>query len=133
MAADTIHTVGRRKEAVCRLYLTPGTGKWVVKEVARPLLPQGIVDRPKAGFRVPLDRWFRGDLRDMAWDRLTGPDSFAGSVFDPREVRRLLERHGTGSTDDAIRIWTLLSLEIWHGACVAGAATAPHARTGARP
>ena len=30
MAADTIHTVGRRKEAVCRLYLTPGSGKWVV-------------------------------------------------------------------------------------------------------
>ena len=30
MAADTIHTVGRRKEAVCRLYLTPGSGKWEV-------------------------------------------------------------------------------------------------------
>jgi small subunit ribosomal protein S9 len=30
MAADTIHTVGRRKEAVCRLYLSPGSGKWEV-------------------------------------------------------------------------------------------------------
>lgn len=110
-----------------------GVGKWVVKEVARPLLPQAIVDRPKAGFRVPLDRWFRGDLRDLAWDRLTDRGSFVGSVFEAGEIRRLLERHGTGSTDDAIRIWTLLSLEIWHGACVAGAGSASPARTGVTP
>lgn len=32
MPADSLtkHTVGRRKEAVCRLYLTPGSGKWNV-------------------------------------------------------------------------------------------------------
>jgi small subunit ribosomal protein S9 len=28
--SDTIQSVGRRKEAVCRLYLTPGSGKWDV-------------------------------------------------------------------------------------------------------
>jgi small subunit ribosomal protein S9 len=30
MADSTIHTVGRRKEAVCRLYLKPGSGKWEI-------------------------------------------------------------------------------------------------------
>src|SRR3990170_3148910 len=30
MTDSTIHTVGRRKEAVCRVYLTPGSGKWDV-------------------------------------------------------------------------------------------------------
>ena len=30
MADSTIHTVGRRKEAVCRVYVTPGSGKWDV-------------------------------------------------------------------------------------------------------
>jgi small subunit ribosomal protein S9 len=30
MAQSSIHAIGRRKEAVCRVYLTPGTGKWVV-------------------------------------------------------------------------------------------------------
>jgi small subunit ribosomal protein S9 len=28
--ADQIHAVGRRKEAVCRVYLTPGSGKWEI-------------------------------------------------------------------------------------------------------
>src|SRR5690606_32569028 len=36
-----------------------GTGKWVVKEIARRHLPAEIVDRPKSGFKVPLDAWFR--------------------------------------------------------------------------
>ena len=30
MADTTIHTVGRRKEAVCRVFITPGSGKWDV-------------------------------------------------------------------------------------------------------
>src|SRR5437762_12724751 len=29
-ATDTTHTIGRRKEAVCRLYIKPGSGKWSV-------------------------------------------------------------------------------------------------------
>ena len=28
--ADQIHAIGRRKEAVCRVYLTPGSGKWAI-------------------------------------------------------------------------------------------------------
>ncbi len=30
MADQTIHTIGRRKEAVCRVYIMPGSGKWDV-------------------------------------------------------------------------------------------------------
>lgn len=95
-----------------------GSGKWVVKEVARPLLPAGIVDRPKSGFKVPLDVWFRDGLRDLAWDRLLAPSSFVTSVFDRAAVRAVLEQHDSGRRDEAIRIWTLLGLELWHSTCL---------------
>jgi asparagine synthase (glutamine-hydrolysing) len=97
-----------------RVKLRHGQGKWVLRQLAAPRLPAVVVERPKAGFRVPLDAWFRGDLRDMAWDRLTSPGSFAREVFDGTEVRRLLERHDRGRSDEAIRIWTLVGLELWH-------------------
>jgi asparagine synthase (glutamine-hydrolysing) len=88
--------------------------KWVLKEVARRYLPHEVVDRRKVGFRVPLDNWFRTDLRDSVWDRLTGADSFVGQIFDRKAVTELLKRHGTGRFSEEARIWTLMSLEVWH-------------------
>ena len=99
-----------------------GVGKWVLKEVARRYLPAEVVDRPKVGFKVPLDQWFRGGLRDVARDRLTGPSSFVGGTFDVGTVRRLLERHESGRANEEMRIWTLLCLEVWHETFMRGAA-----------
>jgi asparagine synthase (glutamine-hydrolysing) len=90
-----------------------GTTKWVLKEAARPLLPDEVVDRPKVGFRVPLDSWFRSGLRDTARDRLTGADSWVGQTLDPALVRDLLDRHERGANEE-IRLFTLLCLEMWH-------------------
>jgi len=90
------------------------SGKWVVKEVARRHLPGDIVDRAKVGFRVPLDRWFRTGLRDLARDLLLARDSFVGSQMDRRFVARLIASHETGRRDESLRIWTLLGLEVWY-------------------
>ncbi len=91
-----------------------GVTKWVVKEVARRYLPDAVVDRPKAGFKVPLDSWFRGGLKDMANDLLTGPSSFVAETLDGQAVRRLLAEHDAGTRNEQARLWTLLSLEVWH-------------------
>ncbi len=90
------------------------TTKWVVKEVARQHLPAAVVDRPKMGFKVPLDQWFRGGLRDMAVELLTSPSSFVGTMFDRLAVSKLLDDHSSGDRNEQPRIWTLLSLEVWH-------------------
>ena len=94
--------------------LRHGVTKWVVKEVARSVLPAEIVDRPKAGFRVPIATWLRGSMRDMAHDRLLAGDSFVSDVFDRDVIRELLEAHGSEARNEDIRIWTLLCLEVWH-------------------
>ncbi|HEX6346009.1 asparagine synthase (glutamine-hydrolyzing) [Umezawaea sp.] len=91
-----------------------GTTKWVVKEVAREHLPADVVDRPKSGFKVPLDAWFRDGLKDMAFDLLTGPSSFVGGALDRAAVAALLAGHASGARNEQPRIWTLLSLEVWH-------------------
>ena len=91
-----------------------GHTKWVVKQVAHRYLPAEVVLRRKVGFRVPLDRWFRGGLRDFAADLLLDPNSFTSQVMRPAAVRELLARHTSGRANEEIRIWTLLCLEIWH-------------------
>lgn len=91
-----------------------GTTKWVLKEVARRVLPDEVVDRRKVGFRVPLDAWFRGGLRDSVHDRLTGTQSFVAQTLDRAAVQALLRRHESGQFDEQRRIFTLMSLEVWH-------------------
>ena len=78
------------------------------------MLPAEIVDRPKAGFRVPIATWFRGSMREMANDRLLASTSFVSEVFERKVIEELLEAHGSGRRNEDIRIWTLLCLEVWH-------------------
>ncbi len=94
--------------------LRNGSTKWVVKEVARRHLSERIVDRRKVGFRVPLDAWFRSELREMAGDMLLGPHSFVGDRMNRNVIERLLADHQRERRDEEIRIWTLLCLEVWH-------------------
>lgn len=89
--------------------------KWLVKQVASRYLPDQIVNRRKVGFRVPLDAWFRDGLEAFAWDTLTSEASLTSKVMDRAEVRKLLERHRARRSNEEMRIWALLCLEVWYG------------------
>jgi asparagine synthase (glutamine-hydrolysing) len=100
------------------------TSKWVVKEVARRYLPDAIVDRPKVGFKVPLDRWFREGLRDTVRSLLLDNDAFVPDLLDRRAVNRLVTAHESGERNEDIRIWTLMGLEVWARTFLAGTTSA---------
>jgi asparagine synthase (glutamine-hydrolysing) len=72
-------------------------------------LPPQVAGRGKAGFGVPLGRWFRHDLRETAHDLLSTDRGW----FRPEEVRRLLAEHESGRADHGHRLWCLLMLELW--------------------
>lgn len=95
---------------------------WVLKEVARPLLPDEVIDHRTTGSQVPLDSWFRSGLRDTARDRLIGTDSWVGETLDRSTIRDLLDRHDRGAHEQ-VRLWTLVCLEMWHD-CFFGASPA---------
>lgn len=87
--------------------------KVLLKEAARGWLPDAVLDRPKMGFGVPVARWLREDLREPARDLLTDRTAVERGLFDPANVRRLLDEHDAG-VDHGPRIWALLMLEQWH-------------------
>ncbi len=90
------------------------TQKHLLKRVARPLLPAGIADRPKRGFGVPLDRWFRAELREFVSDVLLGDTCRARGYFQPPVVERLIQEHVRGVRQWHHQLWTLLMFELWH-------------------
>lgn len=89
-------------------------GKWILKQLARRHLPSEIVDRPKKGFGMPIAKWLRGELRELARDALLDGDSLAaGGQLARGEIERMLDEHARGDVDHRQRLWTLLVLELW--------------------
>jgi asparagine synthase (glutamine-hydrolysing) len=91
-----------------------GESKYIFKRALRQLLPADILDRPKQGFAVPLEHWFRNELRDLAYDTLLGPRAVARGYFRPQAVRRLLDEHVNGVRKWNEQLWNLTMLELWH-------------------
>ncbi len=77
-------------------------------------IPREILDRPKAGFPVPIKRWFAGEYHQMARNLVLGKDSFCGEILDHKMIEILFDLHRQGKYNHSDRIWTLLNLELWH-------------------
>jgi asparagine synthase (glutamine-hydrolysing) len=88
--------------------------KYLLKRVARGLLPDEIIDRPKMGFAVPLARWLRGPLRDLVHDVLLGVRMRQRGYFRMEAVERLVADHDAGTVNAQYQLWNLLILELWH-------------------
>jgi asparagine synthase (glutamine-hydrolysing) len=92
------------------------TSKWILRSVMHTLLPDSILNRPKVGFRVPVNVWFQTSLKDYLYDHLTGEDSRTKCFYDAKQLNNLLDQHVKGKANHEKVLWTLLSLELWHRA-----------------
>jgi asparagine synthase (glutamine-hydrolysing) len=88
--------------------------KWILREAARSLIPRRILERPKVGFRVPVNEWFRGKMRGYLLDHLKGGASLTRAYYDARALDAVLDDHLNGRHNHEKLLWTLLNLEIWH-------------------
>jgi len=107
------------------LKLRGRTTKYILKQAARGLLPDAIIDRPKHGFGVPLGAWLKRDqslVRDILLDRRTRERG----LLNAAAVTALLDDHAAGRRDHGQRIWALLTLEMWHRLFIDPAELTPH-------
>lgn len=88
-------------------------GKRILIETFRDLLPERIQHRRKMGFGVPLDHWFRDELRELVHDVLLDDRSRSRDLFRPETVELLIHQHQNRQWDHSARLWTLLCLELW--------------------
>jgi asparagine synthase (glutamine-hydrolysing) len=87
--------------------------KRILQQAFPELLPSRVMRRPKMGFGVPLERWFRHELADYARQVLLDPRALARGYFRPEVVRRMLDDHQSGTFDHSYRLWGLLFFELW--------------------
>jgi asparagine synthase (glutamine-hydrolysing) len=87
--------------------------KSFLKRALAPRLPAEVFARPKQGFGVPLEKWFRGELRDFSRDLLLSAQARQRGLFRESEVKRYLDEHDSGAADHSSRLWALVFFETW--------------------
>jgi asparagine synthase (glutamine-hydrolysing) len=86
-------------------------GKLLLKKAMEPQLPADVLYRPKMGFAVPLERWFRGPLKQRVRDAVLGERLGATGWFDRRYLLHLVDAHQSEMRDYSSPLWTLLMFE----------------------
>jgi asparagine synthase (glutamine-hydrolysing) len=90
-----------------------GRGKSLLRRAFSDLLPREIWTRSKMGFGVPLDYWFRHELRDLTRETLLGPATRCQRYFRRDAIERLFQEHTNREYDHAPRLWSLMFFELW--------------------
>jgi asparagine synthase (glutamine-hydrolysing) len=88
-------------------------GKWALRQILHQYVPAALLDRPKAGFAMPIGAWLRGPLRPWAAE-LLHPDRLQREGYLRSEpISRLWQQHLSGRYDHTTKLWTVLMWQAW--------------------
>lgn len=93
--------------------LRAGQSKWVLRQVLYRHVPRELIDRPKMGFGVPLDKWLRNELRDWSESLLNYDLLQQQGLFDANAVRLMWQQHLSGKYNWQYHLWDILMFQAW--------------------
>jgi asparagine synthase (glutamine-hydrolysing) len=96
-----------------RLKLRGTAGKWILRQILYRRVPQRIVERPKMGFSVPIDRWLRGPLRTWAGSLLVEDRIRQGGLLDPGPIVGAWRDLQEGRRQTGAALWAVIMFQAW--------------------
>lgn len=87
--------------------------KYILKKSLEGVVPAAILHRPKQGFGVPLQAWFREDIGRYAACLLLSKQALERNIWRRQAVEQMLSRHRRQKADHGRQLWALLCLELW--------------------
>jgi asparagine synthase (glutamine-hydrolysing) len=90
-----------------------GQGKWALRQVLYKYVPKNLIERPKAGFAIPIGQWLRGPLKDWAEALLDEKRLEIEGYFHPKPIRDKWLQHLSGRYDHTASLWAVLMFQSW--------------------
>ena len=86
-------------------------GKYIFKKSLQGHLSDNILYRDKMGFAVPLEKWFRGPLREKIDAAMSSEMLADTGFFDMDHLKKLVREHQSGSSNHTTSLWALMMFE----------------------
>lgn len=95
------------------LKIRGGVGKWPLRQILYRYVPPSLIERPKQGFAIPLDRWLRHELREWASDLLNPATLQRQGHLAPGVIQQVWQEHLSGQRDHGAKLWSVLMFQNW--------------------
>jgi asparagine synthase (glutamine-hydrolysing) len=90
-----------------------GRVKSILKDAVQDLLPEGLVNRPKEGFVMPINDWILDKLENYVRASLSPQRLRRHGLLEPTAIANLFGRYYAGEIHLASRIWNLVTFQLW--------------------
>lgn len=91
-----------------------GKGKMPLRNILKAYVPDSLIDRPKSGFAVPLEHWFRNELRELVESLLSPTNLRKHNYFNEEVVEATWKQHVDGLVNQQYKIWNIVVFQLWY-------------------
>jgi len=91
-----------------------GESKYILRKILYKYVPRKLLERPKQGFSIPIDSWFKKDLNGILREYLSEKNIKSQGIFNEKYITKSLDRYLSGKSDSAHKFWFLLMFQMWY-------------------
>ena len=88
-------------------------GKSILRNILYKHVPKNLIERPKAGFGIPLAEWLRGPLRPWVEELINVERLDREGYLESSLVHQVWREHLSGKRDWSFRIWSVVIFQQW--------------------
>ena len=94
--------------------LKDGVSKRILKDIVHKYVPVSMMERPKMGFGVPVNKWLKNELRDLLEDVMSDAALNNQQLLNPEVVSVLRDQYLAGKLEDFERLWFVFVFLQWY-------------------
>lgn len=91
-----------------------GQSKYILRKILYKYVPKELLERPKQGFAIPMDKWLKNDLKPLLEKYLSEERIKKQGIFDEKYIKESLGGYLSGKSDSAYKFWFLLVFQMWY-------------------